>query len=592
MKNNKKTEEVVIAPLMSQKELIVRLNQSNKKLLALDKELKAIESKRMREPDKVELIIDALIVKKKSIDEMCDNLIAAAGCKEKKICSEIKKNILIEISYYNSLVDRYKALTGGVLTSASPTIPDDILAGEDYQVLPLLSYTTEDIYEDETNTNDVSVMSSKEVAKYIRTTDAYIADTKADYVKAIQKMENSEGQAKVVAILEAMKLKKMIFDSDIELLKATKQSADAKAMAMAKARLTRTVNEYNGLVDEYETIAGNPLTRASVTVADDIINGKPYAVLPDITYTVKDPEDGEEKDYEAAKRDTNRRAKEKAEREISALEAKTIEQGDKDVSVMAKEAEFKIAILQSEKDSLRIGFGKATAEIKARTKQIDKEIEAVRKNAKVAAILEKKDNERYYFPVIHEPECTEFPKKNVDLRKVRIIRQRIIELLNERDELNNKLISLYTGSEINADGTNVNQVYRRVKTQAAEKLTLKNKKTAEAVNRLVATPEEKQTIYDLLNRKLDAESSLAVISYRFRNEKLTRQEKKLMKADADNYAAIVNQCDSDIQWNLKRIQKRLKKKRHGWGVAFILALIVVVGGALAILTYLTQNGIL
>jgi hypothetical protein len=586
MKNNKKNGAVAEAPLMSQKELIARLNQSNKKLLLLNKEFTAIENKRFKEPEKVELVIDSLIVKKKVIDQMCEDLVNASGCHERRIALDIKKNLLLEIGYYNKLVDRYKELTGGVLTSASVTIPDDIIAGEEYQVLPLLSYTTEDIYEDETNTHESDVMSNKEIARFINKIDAGIANTKAEYVKAEKKIYVSEGQEKVVAILEAMKLKKAIFESDIELLKATKQSSDARAMKMARERLTRTAFEYNKLVDEYEKLAGNELTRASVTVADDIFNGKPYAILPDITYTVKDPEDGEEKDYESAKRDSNRRARQKAEREISALEAKTIEQGEKDVTVIAKEAEFKIAVLESERDSLRVGFGKATADIKRRTKEIGKEIEAIKKNARVAAALEKRDNDRYYFTVINEPECTEFPKRKVDTRKVGIIRQRIIALLNERDELNNKLISLYTGTEINADGTNVNQIYRRVKADAAEKLTRKNKKTAEAVARLVATPEEKQRIFDLLNRRLDAESSLAVVSYRFRNEKLTKKDRKLLKADADNYAAIISQCDGDIDWNLKKISKRLKQKKGGWGLAFVLALIVVIGGALAIATLL------
>lgn len=586
MKNNKKNGAVAEAPLMSQKELIARLNQSNKKLLLLNKEFTAIENKRFKEPEKVELVIDSLIVKKKVIDQMCEDLVNASGCHERRIALDIKKNLLLEIGYYNKLVDRYKELTGGVLTSASVTIPDDIIAGEEYQVLPLLSYTTEDIYEDETNTHESDVMSNKEIARFINKIDAGIANTKAEYVKAEKKIYVSEGQEKVVAILEAMKLKKAIFESDIELLKATKQSSDAKAMKMARERLTRTALEYNKLVDEYEKLAGNELTRASVTVADDIFNGKPYAILPDITYTVKDPEDGEEKDYESAKRDSNRRARQKAEREISALEAKTIEQGEKDVTVIAKEAEFKIAVLESERDSLRVGFGKATADIKRRTKEIGKEIEAIKKNARVAAALEKRDNDRYYFTVINEPECTEYPKRKVDTRKVGIIRQRIIALLNERDELNNKLISLYTGTEINADGTNVNQIYRRVKADAAEKLTKKNKKTAEAVARLVATPEEKQRIFDLLNRRLDAESSLAVVSYRFRNEKLTKKDRKLLKADADNYAAIISQCDGDIDWNLKKISKRLKQKKGGWGLAFVLALIVVIGGALAIATLL------
>ena len=600
MKNNRTNEgaakrpiaQAPAAPVMSQKELIVRLNQSNKRLLALNKELVAVENKRRREPEKVELIIDALIIKKKVIDEVCESLVNASSCNEKRICLDLKKNLLLEISYYNSLVARYKDLTGGVLTTASTTIPDDIMAGEDYQVLPLLSYTTEDIYQDEEVSTEATVMSSKELVKFMRSIDASIANTKAEYVKAVKKIDVTDGQEKVVAILEAMKLKKAIFESDIELLKATKQSADKKAMDMAKARLTFTARDYNKLVDEYEKLAGNELTRASLTIADDIFNGKPYAILPDITYTVKDADDGEEKDYESAKRDSNRRARQKAEREISALEAKTIEQGDKDVDVLVKEAEFKIALLESERDSLRIGFGKTTRDIKRRTKEIGKEIEAVKKNTRVAASLEKRDNERYYFAVINEPECTDYPKRKVDTRKVNIIRQRIIALLNERDELNNKLISLYTGTEINPDGTNVNQTYRRVKTEAAERLTRKGKKTAERVDRLVATPEEKQRLYDILNQKLDAESSLAVISYRMRNEKISRKDRKLLKTDAENCARIINQCDSDISWHLKKIQKRQTAKRGGWGVAFVLVLIAVVGGALAALWYAIQNGLL
>lgn len=584
--NGPAAEETVNVPCMSQKELIDRLNKSNKKLLALNKELSAIEAKRNKEPEKVELIIDALIVKKKVIDEVCDSLVAATSCKEKRICQDLKKNLLLEIAYYNKLVAVYRDMTGGVLTAASTSIPDDIMAGEDYQVLPLLSYTTEDIYEEEKVTTEAAVMSQKELAKYIRTVDHSIENTKADYAKAVRKVESTEGQEKVVAILEAMKLKKIIFDSDIELLKATKQASDKRAMAMAKSRLTFTARDYNSLVDEYEKLAGGELTRASKTIADDIINGRPYTVLPDITYTVKDPEDGDEKDYESAKRDTNRRAKQKAEREISALQVKVNEQGDKDVGVFAKAAAFRIALLESERDSLRIGFGKTTGDIKRRTKEINREIDNVKKSAKAAAEYEKMDNARYYFTVVNEPELTEYPKRKVDVEKVKSIRKKIIELLNERDEVNNKLISLYTGSEVNADGTNVNQVYRRVKTQAAERLTKKGEKSAKKVHKLVATPEEKQNLYDLLNKKLDAESSLAVISYRLRNEKLTRKEKKLIKEDAENCAKIVNQCECDIDWHLRKIQKRQKAKHGGWGIALVLALIVIVGGAIAAISLL------
>jgi hypothetical protein len=405
-------------------------------------------------------------------------------------------------------------------------------------------------------------------------------------------VQSTRGQEKVVAILEAMKLKKAMFDNDIELLKATMQSSDKSAVSAAKARLTASAKDYNRLVDEYESLAGNELTRASLTTADDILAGRPYAVLPDISYTVRDAEDGTEKGYESAKRDSGRRARQKAEREISALEVKAREQSDKDVEVIAKEAEFKIALLESERDSLRVGFGKTTREIKRRTKDIGKEIEAVKKKAKVAASFERSDNDRYYFTVVNEPECARFPKKRVDPRKVQVIRQRIIELLNERDELNNRLISLYTGNEINADGTNVNEIYRRVKTTAAEKITRKGQKTAERVDRLVATPDEKQRLYDLLNQRLDAESSLAVISYRLRNEKLSRKDKKLMRADVERLSRMIHQCDGDISWHLKKIQKRQKANRGGWGVAFVLVLIAVIGGALAALWYAMQNGLL
>lgn len=578
--------ESVNTPIVSQKELVVRLNNSNKKLLALNKEFSAIESKRSKDPERVELIIDALIVKKKIIDEMSDDLVAANSCKEKRICQDIKKNMLLEIKYYNQLVDKYRELTGGVLTAASTTIPDDIMAGEDYQVLPLLSYTTEDIYEEEKVTTEAQVMSQREFAKFLRTVDASTANARAGYAKLINKIDGAEGQEKVVFILEAMKLKKALFDSEVELVIAAKQCGDKKAISLAKTRITATAREYNALVDEYEKLAGNDLTRASLTVADDIINGRSYTVLPDITYTVKDPETHEEKDYKAAKLDSNRRARQKAEREISALEVKTREQGEKDVSIFAKAAEFRIALLESERDSLRIGFGKTTGDIKRRTKQIGKEIDQIKKSARVAASFEERDNARYYFTVVNEPECTQYPKKKVDIDKVKSLRQRIIELLNDRDEVNNKLISLYTGSEINADGTSVNKVYRRVKTQAAERLTKKGYKSAKKVHKLVATPEEKQTLYDLLNKKLDAESTLAVISYRLRNEKITRQDKKLIKADAENCAKIVNQCEKDIDWNLRRIQKRQKAKRGGWGVAFCVAIVVIAAGVIAALSLL------
>ncbi len=580
---------------MDRRELIKYLTESNKKLARQERQLAALAEQRRSEPDKIELIIDCLSAEKRIVDELSDNMVATVDTGDMRIANEIKTRMMPHLKRYNSLVEEYRAKTGGALTPASYSIPDDIIAKREYAVLPLLTYTTQpadDEYDDGSSTHSVAIMSAKEFAKYTAESERAMAPVRSKLENTVKKMSASDGQEKAILILTALSLEKQLIDSDIELVGASVKSTSPRDVQDAKRRLNADAKEYNSLVDEYEKLTGGKLTRASETLAQDVAAGREYDLLPTISYTVNDTANGdtEEEKYKNAKKNIQNAADNEKKVALTALEAKINEQANKDLSVLTKHADFKVSMLESERDIARYRFGMAPKASKKRKKEIEKEIAAIKRTHREALRYEESDNKRYYAVVKNDPDTMKVAKKRADRDKIASLRGRMIALLNQRDEINGKLMSIYTGSEINNDGSSVNQAWRRIKNEAAERAVKKDKKLAKKVARLPATPAEKQSIYNIMNKKLDAVSTLALCEHRLRKEKLSRAEARELREDIARQRKIMKQCDSDVNWRAEQIKKRgAKKGGAGWVVGFIVILLLVLGAGAAFLWFFGQD---
>ncbi len=541
---------------------------------------------------KVEFLVGCIVAEKDSIDALSKSMDAHVKAGEKKDAKKDEKLLSEHIKKYNEYAKEYKKFTGEKLELASASIPADIRSGKEYQILPTIIYDTGDApiaypvsKKVADATSGTKLVTGKDLKKVVEKNAKDIDGYKAEYNELAKGKEEANGQQKVLGVVNCLSVQKLIVDKNAENLIAACQVADLKKTIQYKKALNAEIQTYNNLVAEYGQITGGKLTRASTEMAEDIIAGRSYSPIPTISYTVGDStadQDAKEEaknNYKKAKKQHEADEKKTMSVAKTALEAKIAEQANKDLSVLTKCADYKVSMLESERDIASYRFGEPTPNTKKSKKKLSKSIAAIKKSHKIALEYENKDNDRYYKVVKTNPKDLKL-KKVKDRAKVESLRTQMITLLNKRDELNGKLIAIYTGTEVNKDGTSINQKWRNVKNDAAEKVIKKERKTVKKVEKLNASNGEKHSIYNKMNQKLDASSTLALCEYRLKKEKNTKQEKKALKKDIKTNKAAIKQYDEDIKWMFKKSRERNATK--SWGVGFLVVLVILVAAAAAV----------
>ena len=576
---------------LDKRALSKQLSRSGERIAKQERQLALLVKKKDAEPEKPELIIECLSEEKRIIDVLTGDLVLSVNSENMSMAKAVKEKMLVHLKRYNAFVAEYKQKTGAALTEAPYTIPDDIIGGRDYAVLPVLTYSREDISDDACKVeSEANVISSKDFYKYASKNDRAIAPLVSKYDEILAKKENAHGKERVILILDALAVKKQLVESETEVVIAASRSTSTRDLREAKKILAGEVKDYNALVEEYESITGNKLTLASKTLPDDAAEGKEIKKLPIVTYTVKDPTVGgkQDKNYRNANKNVQNAVRNEEKLIDTSLENKIAEQANKDMLVMTGRADYRVSLLETERDMAEYRFGASPRPTKKRRKAITKEIAYIKNWHKEAIKLEQSDNKRYYEVVKTDPHEQKLGKKDSDRDKLASLRTKIITLLNARDEVNSELISIYTGQEISESGVSVNQQWRRIKLAAADRVISGDKKIAKKVERLPATPAEKQRIYAAMNRKLDAESNIALIRHRLKKERLSKQEAKDLRTDLDRQRKISHQAAEDVNWMCDRIQRRYSSDKNpasGWLVSLLL-IILLVGGGVGVILWL------
>ena len=521
-----------------------------------------------KKQSRIELLVESIAVEKQIVDEYCDDLITARDCNDKKSAKEVTKKLEPQIKRYNSFVVEYNDLTGESVATLPQNLAADIMAGKNYQGTATVGAPAAAV-STTAATAKYNIADQKELAQYLAKSDKALGNVRSRLAVAEEQKDNANGYNKVLLIINCLTYQRYIIERLSENLAVCCQLNETKKINALKKELLTEVANYNGYVNEYEIITGSKLTRASDTIPQCIIEGKPYPVIPAISYTANDGttrnSDAEvaavaaaaAASVEQAKKKNKKDKKNKAAVQKSALEEKIAEQANKDVTVLTKGADYKINLLESERDMTKYRFGQTKGDINKLKKDVGVRIKAVQNNHKEAIKCEAADNERYYAVITNDPATAEFPKKKADRAKIAALRSEMMSLLNRRDELNSKLLSIYNGTEVNLDGTTVNQKWREIKSAEAEKCIKKNKGLANKVERLPASSSEKQKLYSLINENIDASSTKALSKYRLKNkEYVSKVEKKQINTDLSNAEALIKSNDKEINRAMKRIKKR------------------------------------
>ena len=94
----------------------------------------------------------------------------------------------------------------------------------------------------------------------------------------------------------------------------------------------------------------------------------------------------------------------------------------------------------------------------------------------------------------------------------------------------------------------------------------RDRKQAKAIDKLPASRREKQYLYDMMNKKLDAETTAALLEDRLRHgKKLSRAEKKQIKNDIKTQYRNVEYWSAELNEKCSELQRRAElDKKSGY----------------------------
>ena len=625
------------------RELAKHLRKSAKEREVTVKELTSLRNAKNASDGatRVEIIVKCLACEKTLVDGLCADLAAVVQHGDKKTSKKLAKALESEILGYNLLVEEYTRLTGGKLSEASPTITSCVLEGKPYPQIPHVVCKVADTAYDRANEKKID---RGELNKYIAAGDREMASVRNRLATHVKERDAQTGKNRIVPIIKCLGCEKSLIDKLCDQLLMATRAKEDKVIDQRRKLLLAEIATYNKLIDEYASITGSRLTYAAKSIPDDIIAGRPYRGIPtisctvggdtvmvggDMTHTSEAPTP--ELDRKAAKRAAKqekkaaREAAEAAQLEKEAEEfakkqeklaakkkkrptvtsvdnavgeaalnrvsqdARIREQNERSIKVLTDEAGFRISMLESERDIATYRFGGNSKNSKSRLGEIKKEIKLIHKRHKKALEAEALDNERYYSVACVDVQGSDFKRKRANKAKLEKLQNKLRSLLEERDSLNTQLTALYTGVDHGMDGVTVNEKWRSLKTAAAAKAYKKQKTLGRRVSRLPASSGEKKKLYDLMNNKIDASSSISLCKWRLKHEQNGRAEKKKIEQEIKLNEKRLRHIDQDIKFLARKTEirnERAKEGSVGGTIMTILGifLLIVVGFAIYVLS--------
>ncbi len=409
------------------------------------------------------------------------------------------------------------------------------------------------------------------------------------YASLYSKLRRLRGNDKIVCLLDALTQCKARFDIYSDLLMQAKRSMDknpfksreiGKHRDSFKRKLTSAIKDYNELVEKYTEISANRIPPINANIPKLILEGKKYDPVPDITYSREFAKPGGENlvllkpglvvetvvdnDVFASR---------------SALVDKIHAQIDLDMDAVSKRYIYAVNLKErSQNVKNQYQFGLDTRAIKAGRKATAIAVERLKAEHKRALALEREDNERYYKVVENNPMLMKVKDEN-SRNRLALIREEIILLLDRRNEINAKLVAMYTGTDVDRNGEPVNPKYEKVRFKAAKRAYRERMRRYGEIRKWKIEDKYKQRVFDLMNREVQTIADLEQLKVRITKEKLTRKQRVLIRKDIRSKQSYLKLLKNTRKGAFKKALHMYDDKKFGaeiglWIAFLILALLV------------------
>lgn len=258
------------------------------------------------------------------------------------------------------------------------------------------------------------------------------------------------------------------------------------------------------------------------------------------------------------------------------------DQSKNDEKLVKLHFENRIRALKFESDSLDLRFSSTVGKEKKNRVKMGYSINETKKNLKVAAKLERADNERYYTLVKCDLNKTKLPRRT-NRDEIEKMREELIELLNRRDELNLALSELYTGKAGKKSRSHAHNA--EAKEYAAKVKEFKRqRKLAKEMDRMSVSSDNRRKIYQLMDECVELAGRRAELEYKLRKEKVKgkakREAAKEIRAVKKDYKFTSKDLDRFSRRAFLKAAKR--KKSHSSTALGIFLLLLFVGAGVAV----------
>ncbi len=424
-------------------------------------------------------------------------------------------------------------------------------------------------------------------------------------LKKISKIEASQKKAEheenIALIVEKIGVQKEICELSIEALSSAAYADVRGRITKHKRILEEHIDRYNLFCDEYETATGRPLERLSKNMASDVISGKICKPIPNVYYS------GAEGDtaYGALDARSDKAHRLQAEEQMLYQEynryledgarAEFLPDGDKprqksdknsqirykterDILLIGLRNEYVLSSLEAKKDILTHSFGSDIKKLKE-LDRLEKRIEKAKKATLSSLKLERSDNARFYMLPLLDP-IDEKPKRSARPERLNALRVRLNALLSEREDINERLITLYGGADKKLARVEVNRKAGVVRRKSAKAMRRRQHQLARIINKYKAPVSMKEEAYGLLNRKIALVALADETRYKLKRLKPFGNARRELVRTLRKTERDIRHNDKEIRYMIKRIKGYETRFEEHKGRAKLLIATVLILAAL------------
>ena len=257
-----------------------------------------------------------------------------------------------------------------------------------------------------------------------------------------------------------------------------------------------------------------------------------------------------------------------------------------DIAYIRSAYNSRLCALEFECRTASLVFSKRKRKRGVRTEgEIRSEMNKLDRELKRSVRRERSDNKRYFKPLAADYSTARLPD-GASRENLAELRDELFKLLAKRDELNIKLISLYSGGELGAEGGYAAMINAELNGKRAA--YNKQKKIENLIYKHHVSVSHSKKIYALMDEYVELSGKISRIDFKLKRENPRGGERRSLRRERRKLKKQRANVNGDIQYNTKRsleaaIARRRAKLYTVLGIS-LLMLLVAAG------LYLWANG--